>query len=212
MAFSYILAGMDLQGLREEVRLRGGITANDKMWTDTQIDSLINTCFRRLATRAEWWWLNIETTATVSGGGDGTFVFPQGVVPRRVTGVSYENREIQYQNYRDASNWRSRTGEPSRFTSYGEKYYVLPLPQETYTLDVRITLPHDPVLSSDTDDPLAPVGGQELVVLDALNLMFSRSGDFERSRIFYSQYQQYLADMLKENVRETEGYLPRRIP
>lgn len=199
---------MQLTDIRDEVRLRMGLSSSDANFTDTHLNTLINAALRQVSTHEDWPWLEkLATAATVAS--TETITLASDV--RKVTFMRHEYRELRYVNFRDRALYYNLTGYPNTFSVYAGNWYIWPTPDAAYTISYGYIAKTEPTLSLDADEPLMPDWAISLCITYACVLAARRSRDRELEKVFYAEYADLMRTIRDDTRLVTLGLTPRRI-
>jgi hypothetical protein len=197
---------MQLQTIRDEVRTRLGLSANDGLSQNAALTSLVNAALRQVSLMRDWPWLEKHTTVTVSPG-NATVTAPADF--RKVSGLSYEDRDLPFRQPRQRAVFHDIQAPPVAFTRRGSTIEVLPEPDTSYTLNLVYTA-NDVVLSGNTDQPLLPDWAVDLLIAQTCLLVARRYRNQEQIMQYLQERDEALRHVQDELVHHVQGYTPRR--
>lgn len=197
---------MQLQDIRDEVRLRAGLGTNEGLFPDTVLTSLINSSIRRQTVMQDWPWLEVKgTVATVASTQTITIANR-----RKVNFLSIEGENLRRVAFRNLPDYYNRTGRPQYWTSYADVIYLLPTPDAVYTVDYGVIDDAETALSSDTDEPTWPDWAIDVIISDVCVLVARRKTDREMEARFFGEFRFAVENILDDIRLAEEGEVPRR--
>lgn len=197
---------MQLSAIRDECRLRFGVSSADQLYTDNDLTTLVNAAIRTVNLDQDWPWLETATTAATTVG---TNALTLASNIRRVVLMAFQNQEIRYFTRRAHSDFYTAKGSP-RFYTYNGGWKIYPEPDKAYTLDYTYVVGNETALSADTDEPLIPDYGVDAVISRVCVMMSRRARDLELERNYFGEWARTM-DLLRDEIRKThEGQTPRR--
>ncbi|MCP5022371.1 MAG: hypothetical protein GY930_11420 [bacterium] len=197
---------MELSDIRDETRVRYGVSDQDNLFTNTHLTTLINAALRRINAEADWPWMEVSTTVSTTAGSSALTLASD---IRRVTMMSYNQVPLRRMTKRAIQDYYGSQGQP-RFYAYDAGHKVLPAADRVYTIDYSYIAGSEATLSDGTDEPLAPTRAIDMVISYVCVMMARRERDPELEARFYGEYARTL-DKLKDDLSTTiEGMTPRR--
>lgn len=198
---------MDLDVIRNEVRLRFGVSAVDQLYTDTTLATLINAAIRRVNSDQDWPWMEVSTTAS-------TVADIQAITlatdVRRLIKMSFEQHEVRYVTQRNVADYFGATGAPRFYTFQGGSWLLLPTPDQVYTVNYTYVKDADTQLSAGTDVPVIPDWAVDAAISYTCVFMARRGRDSGLEANYYGEYARTM-EVLRDDVSKSiEGQTPRR--
>lgn len=201
---------MQLSAIRELVRTRVGLNANDAMSLDAALNSLINTANRQINLVRDWPWL--ERIATVQAP-----LALNGLVSglptnfRKAIGLSHGSRDLPFRQPRLRPSVADFKGPPQAFTrGAANQVYVLPAPDQDYTLDL-LYIATEPALVNNTDVPSIPGWAIDLLVAQTCLLVARRFRNSEQVAQYQVERGEAVANIVSELAVHTQGQKPMRV-
>lgn len=198
---------MDLDAIRNEARLRFGVSVTDQLYTDVNLATLINAAIRRVNADQDWPWMEISTTAVTVAD---TQAITLASNARRLIKMSFEQHEVRYVNHRTVADYFGATGAPRFYTFQGGSWLLLPTPDRVYTIDYTYVRDLDIQLVLGTDVPLIPDWALDAAISYTCVFMARRGRDAGLEANYYGEYARTM-DVLRDDVSKSiEGMTPRR--
>lgn len=189
---------MDLQTMRGKLRTRLGVPDSDGLYTDTVVDSLINSALHYLESEAAWGWLEAEETVTTING-TATYALPAGF--RASIGVtSPDGYGLEKATAEHHRLLRGASGVPKVWDIFAATLRFAPTPA-TGLAFTHIYIGAEAELEADDDTPLLPAVWHDAVVEYAAYLGFRRWGSATEAGSALAAYETWLEQMMKQAPR-----------
>lgn len=200
---------MQLSTIRELVRDRVGLSADDSMAQDAVLNRLINAALRQVQTIAEWPWL--EATATVAAESDGKIPTSGMTGFRKVAAVSEGENDLPYRSPRYRARYKNVKGKPTCWTREAANFYTMPAPTaDGYDVTVRYHRT-EPELTTDAQEPLMPDWAIDLLIAQVCILVARRFRNGEQTNHYIIEREEALRALRDEITLVGQGTTPMRV-
>lgn len=200
---------MDLEELRDAIRIRMGLPAGDSLLTDTVLTGLVNAALRQIETENDWSWLEAtETINTVNGDGS----YPLAADWVRTIAVQIGNdAPLKRLPLLELLYMGGASGQPLYFGFRGDELQLRPVPSGVLAV-THTYLRSEAVLSADSDEPYLPEPFQQAAVEYGAYLGFRRANNLEDAGAALAAYQEWIKRMMSRgsrlSVEEGGGEVP----
>jgi hypothetical protein len=204
---------MQLQDIRSEVRIRGGLATSDTALSDSVLNTLINSALRTVTTMYDWPWLVAQSTPTETTAGTAAYTIATNFRKIQSIYVGPDDsdppvRKLRYKTPPDVLRFRRKDGRPAYYTYHQGQLLLAPTPDATYDIDIYY-YSYEAVLSSDTDAPLLPDWAMEMLFEYTLVLAGRRLRDGEMAAMHAQAFSTAMATVIDEIRGTKEWALPR---
>lgn len=192
---------MILEQIRDSVRVRLGVPAQDSFYQDPQLDDLINEALQAISAEGDWSWLQTtETINTVYG----TRFYTPAPDWENTKALSIQGYDaMTYLSLQEIRNWPDDTYDvPMFYTIYLDQLYLAPNPSAVYVLR-HDYLRNEPMLVENSDTPIMPTLYHYSIVAFAVHLAHLRSGDLPRAQAAKLEYDAWLKRMEGQKIKTT---------
>lgn len=197
---------LNLEEMRDAVRVRVGVPASDSFFDQVTLDSIINEALQHVSLDRDWPWLD-ETTTFVTVSGTQSYVPPADWLRTKslIISTPTEYETLQWrslQEIREIGNSTTELGLPYLYTIYADEILLAPAPAGVYTFR-HDYIAQEPQLQANTDEPRMPEQFRWSVVQFAVYLAQLRQGDMARAQAAMQGYNQWLERMHEHTQRVT---------
>lgn len=186
---------MNLEELRDSVRVRLGVPSNDTFYQDIYLDDLINEALQAISVQYDWTWLQAtEIIPTVVGT---RFYSPADPLYLQTKAVSIDGFDaMTWMDMQTIRNWPDDTSDvPMYYTIWLDQIYLAPSPSQAYNIR-HDYIKREPILDENGDIPLMPVPYHYAIIAHATHLGFLRAGDLPRAQQAKNEADAWLDRML----------------
>ena len=197
--------------LREAVRRRVPVQANDTVLTYEVIDEFLNVALRQVSVEHNWPWL-LDTQTVTTASGDGDYDVEVDYLATRTVSENSTDLVLRHKNLRDILEYSdSVTGRPTYYVVTAESMKLRPVPDGVYTL-THYFYRMEPRLAGDLAKPLIPFGYDEGVILYATHLCLLFRGETDRATATLNSYGKWLDRVADNSAESREPRAPRVRP
>lgn len=191
---------MNLEQLRDAVRVRLGVPADDNFYPDEVLDSLVNEALLAIDSENEWPWKQIATTFSTTSG-DGSYAPPAGWEQTKKLWIT--NDDTMALVSLDDALFYTGTGRPYLYAIQADEILLRPIPDGVYTIN-HLYYAVETELVDNTDEPTTlPSQFHTAIVQYATYLAHERAGREDRAQGALRVYNQTLQRMLAYKLRTT---------
>lgn len=193
---------MQLSDIRNEVRFRAGVDANDGLATDTVTNSFINAALREVYSMTDWDFLvATETISTVVG----TIEYTPAATWK--TTIRLEDAEIGFSLQEvvpaQGARYLNENGRSSMYYIEGGQIHLLPNPAQVRDI-THVYYQAPAALALDTDTPVIPDWGIDAVICSAAVKLAARADNTSQHRLLMQEKKEY-QKYLKDEARRSKG-------
>ncbi len=192
---------MILEEMRNAVRVRLGVPAQDSFYFDEQLDDLVNEALQTISVDDDWPWL--ETTETINTV-TGTRFYTPNTNWAETKALSIQGFDAMvFLDLQEIRNWPDDIRDvPMFYTVYQEQLYLAPAPSQIFALRHDYHRNENRLIDN-TDTPLMPTQYHYAIVAFACHLAHLRSGDLSRAQAAGQEYAAWKTRMLNHKQRSS---------
>lgn len=185
-----------LADIRTLVLDRLNASSNDPFFDPARVDRTINAANRRLGRVADWPWLMVESTLTMTT--SGTFDLTTLDHYRHTVLLSYQNRELKARARAELVDYAlSSDNDPRVYSITGDTLKVAPTPSASVDL-THVYVRDEAPLTGDSSTPLLPSAYTELLVLQSAITLAMSKKEIGLMQALQVEYKQALKEAVDE--------------
>lgn len=185
-----------LATIRTLVLDRLNASSNDPFFDPSRVDRTINAANRRLGRVADWPWLVVEDTITMTTAG--TYSLAAVDYYRHTLLLSYQNRELKARTRSELVDYAlSSDNDPRVYSITGSTLKVAPTPSASIDL-THVYVRDEAPLTGDSSEPLLPSAYTELLVLQAAITLAMSKKEVALMQALKTEYKEALKEAVDE--------------
>lgn len=197
---------MNLEQIRDSIRIRLGVPTNDNFYTDVVLDDLVNEAIQAISIEADWPWLQDSATITTAAGTQAyTPTVDAGHVWLRTRVLTPTDRgePLSLRSLSEIREYLSTDqAEPQYYCVSGEQILLAPIPNAVKTITHDYVRQETPLVNN-TDEPALPLPFRYAIVHLAAAMGHLRQNQPERWGSEMRSYNEWLGRMNKSIQRVT---------
>ena len=193
---------MELDDIRNEVRIRAGVDGQDAMAADSILTSLVNASIREVANMRDWDWLVASETINTVVDTDAYARDALAKTTIRVEDVA-RGELLRIVTPRAAARYNDISGRPVFWHVEAGQLVLVPTPSEVRAIK-HVYIRMETALSGDTDEPLVPDYAINLVIVKAALRVAARMDNTSQYRLLADE-ERDVTYALQNEVRRGKG-------